>query len=121
MTSGKLLYITGSSVWVPYDDREGWDGGAEAGPKRAGMYVHLQLIHTIIQQKLTHYYKAIILQLNKSYDKPWELPRWHRGKESACQCRRRRKHGFDPWVRKIPGEGNGNPLQYSCQDNPMDR
>ena len=22
--------------------------------------------------------------------------------------------GFDPWVRKIPGEGNGNPLQYSC-------
>ena len=22
-------------------------------------------------------------------------------KESACQCRRRRRHGFDPWVRKI--------------------
>ena len=20
---------------------------------------------------------------------------------------------FDPWVGKIPGEGNGNPLQYS--------
>ena len=20
-----------------------------------------------------------------------------------------------------PGEGNGNPLQYSCQENPMDR
>ena len=27
------------------------------------------------------------------------LPRWFSGKESACQCRRRR---FDPWVRKIP-------------------
>ena len=26
--------------------------------------------------------------------------------------------GFDPWVRKIPGEGNGNPLQYSCLGNP---
>ena len=25
------------------------------------------------------------------------------------------------WVRKIPGEGNGNPLQYSCLGNPMDR
>ena len=24
------------------------------------------------------------------------------GKESACQCRRRKKCGFDPWVRKIP-------------------
>jgi len=22
--------------------------------------------------------------------------------------------GFDPWVRKTPGEGNGNPLQYFC-------
>ena len=21
---------------------------------------------------------------------------------------------FDPWVWKFPGEGNGNPLQYSC-------
>ena len=28
---------------------------------------------------------------------------------------------FDPWVRKIPGEGNGDPLQYSCLENPMDR
>ena len=26
-----------------------------------------------------------------------------------------------PWVRKIPGEGNGNPFQYSCLGNPMDR
>ena len=22
--------------------------------------------------------------------------------ESACQCRRRKRHGFDPWVGKIP-------------------
>ena len=29
--------------------------------------------------------------------------------------------GFDSWVRKIPGEGNGNPLQYSCLENPMDK
>ena len=28
---------------------------------------------------------------------------------------------FDPSVGKIPGEGNGYPLQYSCLDNPMDR
>ena len=24
------------------------------------------------------------------------------------------KNRFDPWVRKIPGVGNGNLLQYSC-------
>ena len=34
------------------------------------------------------------------------------------QCRR---PGFDPWVGKIPGEGNGSPLQCSCLENPMDR
>ena len=28
--------------------------------------------------------------------------------------------GFNPWVRKVPGEGNGNPLQYYCLENPMD-
>ena len=30
------------------------------------------------------------------------LPRWLSGKESFCQCRRLKKHGFDPWVRNIP-------------------
>ena len=126
------------------------------------------------------------------------LPRWHSGKESACQCKRRKRYGFNPWVGKIPqsrkwlptpvfllgksdgqrslegyspwgckevdttehtytqnsvrnglswwlrkvvknlpanaenmslipgsgrslGEGNGNPLQYSCLGNPIDR
>jgi len=29
--------------------------------------------------------------------------------------------GFDPWSGRSPGEGNGNPLQYSCLENPMDR
>jgi len=24
-------------------------------------------------------------------------------------------------LRRFPGEGNGNPLQYSCLGNPMDR
>ena len=42
------------------------------------------------------------------------------GKELACQCRRHKRQRFDPWVRKIPGQGNGNPLQYSCLGKPMD-
>ena len=27
------------------------------------------------------------------------------------------KPGFDPWVGKFPGGGQGNPLQYSCLEN----
>ena len=46
---------------------------------------------------------------------------WHSGKELACQCRRHKRCRFDPWSDKICGEGNGNPLQYSCLENPMDR
>ena len=30
------------------------------------------------------------------------IPSWYSGKESACQCRRHRRHGFDSWAGKIP-------------------
>ena len=39
------------------------------------------------------------------------------GKESACNA------GAQIWSlgqEDPPGEGNGNPLQYSCLENPMD-
>ena len=36
------------------------------------------------------------------------------GEEPSCQCRRHKRCGFYPWVEKLPGVGNGNPLQYSC-------
>ena len=29
--------------------------------------------------------------------------------------------GLIPGWERSPGEGNGNPLQYSCLKNPMDR
>ena len=29
--------------------------------------------------------------------------------------------GLIPGLGRFPGEGNGNPLQYSCLGNPMDR
>ena len=49
------------------------------------------------------------------------LPRCLSGKESACQCRRRRKCELDPWSGRLAGEENSNPLKYSCLENPMDR
>ena len=29
--------------------------------------------------------------------------------------------GLIPGLGRVPREGNGNPLQYSCLENPMDR
>ena len=51
---------------------------------------------------------------NLSFPPPWWL-RW------LSVCLQYGRPGFDPWVRKFPGERNGNPLQYYCLENPMDR
>ena len=40
------------------------------------------------------------------------------GKESASNAG---DLGSIPGSGRSPGEGNGNPLQYSCLENPMDR
>ena len=40
------------------------------------------------------------------------------GKESACNAG---DLGSIPGSGRFPGEGNGNPLQYSCLENSMDR
>ena len=37
------------------------------------------------------------------------------GKESACTVG---DLGSIPGLGRFPGEGNGNPLQYSCLENP---
>ena len=46
------------------------------------------------------------------------LLRWSSGKESACNAG---DPGLVPVSGRSPGEGNGNPLQYSCLENSMDR
>ena len=40
------------------------------------------------------------------------------GKESACKAG---DPDSIPGLGRSPGEGNGNPLQYSCLENPMSR
>ena len=37
------------------------------------------------------------------------LPKWLSGEEPACQCRRCRRHGFNPWIRKIPWRRKRQP------------
>ena len=47
------------------------------------------------------------------------LPRWLSGKEFVCDA-----GDTVMWVQSLgrcPGGGNGNPLQYSCLGNPMER
>ena len=48
---------------------------------------------------------------------PKWLPRWLNGKESTCQAG---DVGLTPGLGRSPGEGNDNPLQYSCLESLMD-
>ena len=50
---------------------------------------------------------------------PWDgFPGGSDGKTCVCNAR---DPGSIPGLGRSPGEGNGNPLQYSCLENPMDR
>ena len=46
------------------------------------------------------------------------FPGGSEGKASACNAG---DLGLIPGLGRSPGEGNGNPRQYSCLENPMDR
>ena len=71
-------------------------------------YCRQILYHLSQQGSPKIYYKAII----KS------VPGVLEGKESACNAG---DLGLIPGLGRSPGEGNGNPLQYSCLENPMDK
>ena len=46
------------------------------------------------------------------------FPRGSDSKVSACNAG---DTGLTPGLGRSPGEGNGNPLQYSCLENLMDK
>ena len=58
------------------------------------------------------------LLLGESCFSLWGFPSGSGGKESACSVG---DQGLIPGSGRYPGEGNGNPLQYSCLDSSMDR
>ena len=56
---------------------------------------------------------ALLMQVQ-----PASFPHGSDGKESASSAR---DPGLSPRSGRSPGEGNDNPLQYSCLENSMDR
>ena len=45
------------------------------------------------------------------------LSRWQQWLRT---CRRHKRRRFIPWSERSPGGEDGNPLQYSCLDDPVD-
>ena len=71
-------------------------------------------------KRVGHNFLVVARRWNWKLVQAWSgLLRWHSGKETCCQCRRCKRCQFDPELGRSPGEGNGNPLQYSCLGNSM--
>ena len=61
----------------------------------------------------------MIFNLNQDIHKVF--PSGSMGEESSCNAGDTEDVSLDPESGRSPGGGNGNPLQYSCLENPMDR
>ena len=73
------------------------------------MLAFAPVIKTLLEGTLLHCrWECKLVQL---------LPRWLRGKESACQCRRCKRHEFNPWVWKIPWRGKRQPTPVLLPEN----
>ena len=69
------------------------------------------LLHYVLFACLCYYFFFSLFENNCF----WSFPGDSDGKESACNA------GSISGLGRSPGEGNGNLLQYSCLENPMDR
>ena len=67
--------------------------------------------HTLFALNILQCYHYTSLKLKKGFPGGSEV------KASACNGG---EVGSIPGLGRSPGEGNGNPLQYSCLENPMD-
>ena len=65
--------------------------------------------------------KVKVLLLSKCHLTVEKIPQWLSGKESSCNAGAAGDTGLIPGSGRSPGGGHGNPLQYSCLENPMDR
>ena len=62
--------------------------------------------------------KLCLLSIINAQSYPYSILHGWDGKESACNAR---DPGSIPGSGRSPGERNGNPLPYSCQENSKDR
>ena len=106
-------------------DNRGWDGWMASLTQCTWVWASSRSwwwtgkpgrVHSMRSQRVGHDWATDL-----NYILYWGFPGDVRSKEPVCQCRRHKRHGFDPCVRKIPWRRVRNPLLYPCLENLMDR
>ena len=91
--------------------------------EKVGIYIFLiELIASVIEVssvnvKKTAYTTAIVFWVGWGCG----FPKCSTGKEPTCHCKQQKRCRLIPGSGRSPGEGRGNPLQYSCLENLLDR
>ena len=105
-------YLIMSSIFIPY--------GKIYSLKSTGKmnsYIY-QKICTRTFETFTHGSQRLEITCMPTKIRKNKLWYTYTMEESACNVG---DPGLIPGLGRSPGEGNGNPLQYSCLENPMDR
>ena len=85
------------------------------------IYVCLYIVLNVYTHTHTHTRMNCSDHLTQGLMYFCDFPGCASSKEPACQCRRYKRHKFDRWVGRSPGGGHGDPPQYSCLENIMNR
>ena len=70
---------------------------------------------------LLNYQGSILNDVSRNYYIIQTFSGFPGGSEVKASASNAGDSGLIPGLGRSPGEGNGNPLQYSCLENPMDR
>ena len=85
-------------------------------------FLHSSGFNFSISTSFQHYIRTLVPHLGPEFDTCVQdckgLLWWLNSKDSTCQCRRL---GSIPGLGRSPEGRHGNPLQYSCLENSMER
>ena len=90
-----MLHNSRSNIYIGYNFSQNYL--CSCVYKHMQAYVHRHTHYPVVYMKYT------IMWIDKGF------PGGARGKESTCQCKRCERHGFDPWIRKIPWSRKRQP------------
>ena len=117
MNAAKYLYFS-HLVFLEENDQQGQWHNANASDYRSEDSRFVSWLTRVTSPRSSREVGWCVIYNPPDTDSIIGFPGGSDGKVSACN---EGDPGSTPGSERSPGEGSGNPLQYSCLENPMDR